>query len=734
MKLHYVFFILFVSTLIHGVGIVNIIDWPGPCAIGIKDTPGDEEWVFGAFQAGLAGYLYNPVTHVILDSVKTLHPDIVLDDAIDCFFNGDSLFAIFGSKALIYDIAVPSSSGYLDEFDFPRSIDNITCNDSAVFILAGDSIYVLSKSDFLNATYSEITSWYLGETSYMTPTAVIGDGRYLYYANDDGFIVVSDIDSTPNIVYCDTAFTQNVICPHGDTILHVGYSGGVSSMNLFVWVSDSLIGPVLTTSSGVFLTTNIFPGNSPDEFWTLDDLILNKVEISHDSIIISDLLYHRWPENTEISNTSVYFSWEGTRGSNFPAISAFTEFDGERKTLHPNYKGVLETDGEKLISYSYAIRIYNLTDPEKPTLELEFDPNPEYSTMCDCIQILDIENDTLIVFWNYAYYKFYDISDSVFIEIPTTGWDWFDLREIEFCDDYLYSYSPSISYFDGYIEIFSYSPLSDLTSIRAMDFPSIERGNFRYRNGWIALFETGGDTYFYDFTNPYITPPVYVFPEMGTFWGGLENSDTVFTRDIDGLFSYGIVLDSTGPYFLADSFPSLLSACKIVDSLVFKSTFSSFCIRRLLPGLDISDPIYELNLSTMGGYKVIGDYVYLDSDHGIVIIDISDLIYIDEKQSPLPEEFRITTYPNPFNSSVTIIAPLGAEIDIYDINGRKIIPPCPPFTRGEEEDTPLLKGVDSQSESGGLVWQPDKSLGSGIYLIRAKIGDTVVTCRVVYLQ
>ena len=109
-------------------------------------------------------------------------------------------------------------------------------------------------------------------------------------------------------------------------------------------------------------------------------------------------------------------------------------------------------------------------------------------------------------------------------------------------------------------------------------------------------------------------------------------------------------------------------------------------------------------------------------------LDESVISGIEEEfppQTALPEAFEISAHPNPFNSAVTItIDGVGAGftpacVEIYDVNGRRvaeIIPPDPPLTRGEEErKSPLLRG-----DLGGLVWRPDESLPSGVYLVRAR--------------
>jgi len=109
-----------------------------------------------------------------------------------------------------------------------------------------------------------------------------------------------------------------------------------------------------------------------------------------------------------------------------------------------------------------------------------------------------------------------------------------------------------------------------------------------------------------------------------------------------------------------------------------------------------------------------------------------------------PDNMNLSAYPNPFNSSVTIslsVTPATSlvipgstrnpEIEVFDITGRKIaeITPPAPLDRGEQEKSSLSRG-----DLEGLVWQPDKSLGSGVYLVRARFGDESVSKRIIYLK
>ncbi len=106
----------------------------------------------------------------------------------------------------------------------------------------------------------------------------------------------------------------------------------------------------------------------------------------------------------------------------------------------------------------------------------------------------------------------------------------------------------------------------------------------------------------------------------------------------------------------------------------------------------------------------------------------------------LPENLEISAWPNPFNSAITISIDChsgegrnpegGVEIEIFDINGRIVY------------KTPVGAGSKPARITGGsrtlpyeITWQPDESVGSGVYLVRARIGDEQTTTRrVMYIK
>ena len=161
--------------------------------------------------------------------------------------------------------------------------------------------------------------------------------------------------------------------------------------------------------------------------------------------------------------------------------------------------------------------------------------------------------------------------------------------------------------------------------------------------------------------------------------------------------------------------------------------------------MDVSDPTDPTEIGhcyTPGIIRdihVSGSYAYVaDGGDGLYILEVSHFIGIEETGKGLkPLAFEISAHPNPFNSAVTISldAPVGAihelplQIEIFDVNGRMVYE----MTVGDACMRPA-GGIHPAPTMHEYTWQPDESLGSGVYLVRAKIGDKDITKRVVYLK
>ena len=111
----------------------------------------------------------------------------------------------------------------------------------------------------------------------------------------------------------------------------------------------------------------------------------------------------------------------------------------------------------------------------------------------------------------------------------------------------------------------------------------------------------------------------------------------------------------------------------------------------------------------------------------------------------VPEKLYLTAYPNPFNSSVvfalrgvgaTIRSPGQIAVEIFDITGHLVGNLPLSRTKSGDKTSGYLenRNPDLVRDPTPLTWIPDKSITSGVYLIRARVGDEVVTKKIVYLQ
>jgi len=99
-----------------------------------------------------------------------------------------------------------------------------------------------------------------------------------------------------------------------------------------------------------------------------------------------------------------------------------------------------------------------------------------------------------------------------------------------------------------------------------------------------------------------------------------------------------------------------------------------------------------------------------------------------------PSNISLSAYPNPFNSAVSISAPEGAEVEVFDLNGRRVAQLPDGGTVGVGLKPARAGGSETLPYGSVYLWTPDKSLGSGVYLVRARVGDKEAMKRVVYLK
>lgn len=129
------------------------------------------------------------------------------------------------------------------------------------------------------------------------------------------------------------------------------------------------------------------------------------------------------------------------------------------------------------------------------------------------------------------------------------------------------------------------------------------------------------------------------------------------------------------------------------------------------------------------GYGLWFDPPYIYSctgDDGFYVLYWDTTLAEVEAGKMSPDKFELLAHPNPFNSSCIITVPSGADVEIYDVGGRLIwLSPI----YGASRD---IQRGDLSSRS--IVWTPDKSVRSGIYFVRAKIGSQAIAKRVVLIK
>jgi hypothetical protein len=126
-----------------------------------------------------------------------------------------------------------------------------------------------------------------------------------------------------------------------------------------------------------------------------------------------------------------------------------------------------------------------------------------------------------------------------------------------------------------------------------------------------------------------------------------------------------------------------------------------------------------------------------------IVYDTVFAIYspIAEDQ-PVPEDFGIKVFPNPFNSSVHIsvgaIHELPVQIEIYDIEGKMVFNPPSRETRdtsldkgGNPGQSPLSRGM---SEGQGVIWSPAPNIGSGIYFVKIQSGGKNYSEKIIFIK
>jgi len=106
---------------------------------------------------------------------------------------------------------------------------------------------------------------------------------------------------------------------------------------------------------------------------------------------------------------------------------------------------------------------------------------------------------------------------------------------------------------------------------------------------------------------------------------------------------------------------------------------------------------------------------------GPAVIETMDIV---GNGTPIAD-FAIDVFPNPFNSSCEIrVSGIGQQesgIEIYDLRGNRVAE----FALAARYPLPATPS---------FIWCPDESITSGVYVVRAKIGEQTITKHIAYIK
>jgi len=215
-----------------------------------------------------------------------------------------------------------------------------------------------------------------------------------------------------------------------------------------------------------------------------------------------------------------------------------------------------------------------------------------------------------------------------------------------------------------------------------------------------------------------------------------SSGDTIWTRTYGGSYTdkgYCVSQTTDGGYIIVGETDSYGSG--LLDVYVIKTDSEGNLLWSQTYGGSNNDGGRSISQTDDGGYIIAGYTTsWGEGLEDIYLIKI-DSEGIAEWQVPKPHTLSLSAFPNPFNSSVAITAPADAEVEIYDLRGNVVFnhPHSLSSLRSPSEYSPSLAKEGDGAQRQRVVWQPDESIASGIYLVRARTEDGRTATRKVVL-
>jgi len=111
------------------------------------------------------------------------------------------------------------------------------------------------------------------------------------------------------------------------------------------------------------------------------------------------------------------------------------------------------------------------------------------------------------------------------------------------------------------------------------------------------------------------------------------------------------------------------------------------------------------------------------------------LVVGEDEKANRPGNFAISASPNPFNSSCAITIDVGdacmhpTKIEIFDLRGNLVWQ-----THLSEQNGSDMNEPRSDNGQGKALWQPEKTIGSGVYFAKTIVNGKALSQRIIYLK
>jgi len=170
----------------------------------------------------------------------------------------------------------------------------------------------------------------------------------------------------------------------------------------------------------------------------------------------------------------------------------------------------------------------------------------------------------------------------------------------------------------------------------------------------------------------------------------------------------------------------------------------------------VDDSVNALSGTGLVGFDVLGGYAYIPSmdssfleiveleaggvaevgifttGYGPLDVQVFDATGIADMEK-LPVSLDINVYPNPFNSAVTISLDFQSESrSVEQVESGTSVESAKPLSIIEIFDVMGRRIYSKNSTKSSIVWIPGEDVASGIYLARIRMGEAVVTQKIVY--